>query len=348
MKRIFLGAGLAAIAALTWAAGSDELWEITTQMDMPGIPAGMGTRTTQVCSEKGDPKSALTRSPDMEKCKLSDYRESGNRITMTVSCPEGTGTVDNTYNAARSEYKGTMTMRSREGTMTVQMAGRRVGDCDAQQARAEREATAAVATRQHAQGQAMLTQFEQTQIKECTAAVDTMQMQRLGMYARCESSPSYCDSMVKSEATRNVAKACMAKAREFCERYQTMDGFLKANASDEAAAMCKLSRQQVAASHCPRALQSENLTYLGRFCPAEARPLAQQHCAGRRFTAAEGGKYAEFCTAYLAQASLEPQAAEPASPKPAPELRSLDEQVQDKVKQGVKQGLDRLKGLFGR
>ena len=48
-----------------------------------------------------------------------------------------------------------------------------------------------------------------------------------------------------------------------------------------------------------------------------------------------GGKYNDFCGAYLAQASLEKPAAQPASVK---------EQAADQVKQGI----NKLKGLFGR
>jgi len=62
------------------------------------------------------------------------------------------------------------------------------------------------------------------------------------------------------------------------------------------------------------------------------KPIAQEHCVGRDYTSKQGGKYAKFCEAYLAHASLEKP---PAS-------------TTDSVKQGVSKGLDKLKGLCGR
>ena len=49
-----------------------------------------------------------------------------------------------------------------------------------------------------------------------------------------------------------------------------------------------------------------------------------------------GGKYAQFCAAYLANADFE-------KPRPSPAQRATDQ-----VKQGVSKGIDKLKGLFGR
>ena len=53
---------------------------------VPGMPAGipgMG-QTLQICADK-DPKKAATQRPDMEKCKVGDVKESGNRVTMNVT-----------------------------------------------------------------------------------------------------------------------------------------------------------------------------------------------------------------------------------------------------------------------
>ena len=79
----------------------------------------------------------------------------------------------------------------------------------------------------------------------------------------------------------------------------------------------------------------QSLAFLGRYCLAEAKPIAQQNCVGRDYTSKMGGKYDDFCTAYLAQASLEKPAAQPAS-------------VKDQATDQVKQGINKLKGLFGR
>jgi len=95
---------------------------------------------------------------------------------------------------------------------------------------------------------------------------------------------------------------------------------------------CGVTTASIKAAQCPKAAQTESLAFLGRYCLAEAKPIAQQNCVGRDYTSKMGGKYNDFCTAYLAQASLEKP---PAS-------------TTDQVKQGVSKGMDKLKGLFGR
>jgi hypothetical protein len=336
VRTVFALALAAAMSA--HAAGSDELWEVTSQMNVPGVPAGMGAQKHQVCTEKGDAKKAMS-SKGSEKCKMTDFKQSGNKVTITMQCPDGTATIENTYNAAHTEYNGTVKMTSKHGDMNMTMAGRKIGTCDAQQAKSEREAKVAAAKQQgernQAQANAMIAKSNEGQIAECQAAVDTMQMQRLGMYARCDQMGGACQTMLANEQAKPVATKCMASQSEFCKRYQTTDGFLKANGDEEAAKMCKVSTAQIKASQCPRAAQTEQLAYLGRFCPVEAKPIAKAHCVVRDYTSKAKDKYTDFCKNYLAHNSLD----EPAS------LRTDPKQA---VQQGVTQGINKLKGLFGK
>ena len=69
MKRVLALAALLPIA-VAQGAGTDDLWEVTTQMNMAGMPPGMGAQTQQVCNEK-----SATRKPVMparENCKITD------------------------------------------------------------------------------------------------------------------------------------------------------------------------------------------------------------------------------------------------------------------------------------
>jgi hypothetical protein len=316
------------------AAGSDELWEITTQMNMPGMPAGMGARTAQVCTEKGDQKKAMTQGND--KCKVTDLKQSGNSVHMAMSCPEGDAVMDTTYNAARTEYKGTMKMTSRQGEMNMTMNGRKVGACDAQVAKAEQKAKVAALT---SQSDAAVAKMDQEQLASCTKALDTMQVNSFGTYAYCNQQPGHCESMAKNEGTKRSGTACMANVAEFCKRYQTMDGFLKAKGDEQGAKTCNVATAQIKSTQCPRAAQSENLVFLGHFCPAEAKPIAVAHCAGRSYTSKVKDKYTEFCGLVLVKSDPED---EPAQKKDA------KAQITESVTQGVTQGVNKLKGLFGR
>jgi hypothetical protein len=166
-----------------------------------------------------------------------------------------------------------------------------------------------------------------------------MQWSGFGVYSQCyKKSDANCKSSMdaSNQMSPEIAKSCNARVAEFCKRYQTQEGFLKAKADENAAQMCGVTTASVKAAECPKAAQSESLAFLGSYCPVEAKPLAQQHCAGRDYTSKMGGKYARFCDAYLANADFE---------KPQ---QSQAQKATDQVKQGVSKGIDKLKGFFAR
>jgi hypothetical protein len=237
---------------------------------------------------------------------------------MTMTCPQGTMVIDQTYNSARTEYKGTMKMGSREGDMTMNMSGRKVGSCSAQQARNEQAAQVAAIQQQGKKAQA---DADAAMARQCNAALENM------------------DTGVMS-----LLPACKPSHAEFCKRYQTLDGFLKAKGDEKAAELCNVAREPLQASLCTRAVKQDHLPFLGRFCPVEGKAYAQQHCAGRDFTSAPQDKYTQFCRSYLANRDLD---GSPASAEKRPDA-SKTEKAKQAVTDGVQQGINKLKGLFGR
>jgi hypothetical protein len=132
--RLCVLALVALLPAAAGAQGKDELWEITTRMDVPGMPPGMGSMTQQMCQHR-DPDKRAAPGPDMEKCKITERKDTGQRMTMTVTCPEGRVLIEQTYNAARTEFKGSTRIATKEGEMTMISSGRRIGSCDAESSR---------------------------------------------------------------------------------------------------------------------------------------------------------------------------------------------------------------------
>jgi hypothetical protein len=134
--------GLAAIVfvavcstpAFSQAPVRDGQWEITTEMDMPGMPMKMPAMKTTQCITKQqaeDPNSAVPQSQNKNSaCKVSDYKLSGNKVTWTMKC-EGqdamTGTGEITYGVG--SYDGWMKMTTSKGEMTMKYTGKRLGDC---------------------------------------------------------------------------------------------------------------------------------------------------------------------------------------------------------------------------
>jgi hypothetical protein len=334
----------AAPFAFAYGAGNDDLWEVTSQMNMAGMPPGMGGQKHQVCAEKGDIKKAAQ--PRNDKCKMTDFKQAGNKVTMTMACPDGTATVENTYNAAHTEYNGTVKMTSKRGDMTMTMHGKKIGTCDAAERRAAqnegvaqmRDSMAAM----QSQTQMAMAQSSAQEMANCQDAVDEMKYEKLGMYGRCDQVGDYCKSMLSNPNAKPVATKCMASQAEFCKRYQTMDGFIKAKGDEQAAKMCKVSRDQLIAKSCPQAAQTEHLAFLAHYCPVEAKPVAQAHCVGFDYTSKAKTKYSDFCRTYLSSNDLEGSSKSGSSGSHG----TID--PKQAVQQGVQQGINKLKGLFGK
>lgn len=153
--------GYASIVALT-VAGSvsllaqtgprrDGKWEITMEMQMPGMPnmanmpnmpAGMGMppmKSTQCITkeEAADPQKALPGAPQRpgappQDCKVTNQKIVGNKVTWDMACTGAnpmTGTGEVVY--AGDGYTGNMVMNMARGgaPMAMKYTGKRLGDC---------------------------------------------------------------------------------------------------------------------------------------------------------------------------------------------------------------------------
>ena len=113
-----------------------DLWEVASQMSMEGMPMEMPAKTQRVCSPK-----TWTEPPggNADKtCETYDFKSSATGTTWKVRCagpPAMTG-VGEITRPSPDTYKGTMTMSmGDEGSMTIKLSGRRVGDCDRSESR---------------------------------------------------------------------------------------------------------------------------------------------------------------------------------------------------------------------
>jgi hypothetical protein len=122
------------IVALLWgasalAAGSDELWEMSTRMDMPGM-AMPAVKTTSCLPREGGYKPES--GPKDKNCEVTDLKVSGNKTSWKMHCSgkdEMSGSGEMTRTA--DTLNGTMKMTMKGGQMTQVMAGKRIGTCDA-------------------------------------------------------------------------------------------------------------------------------------------------------------------------------------------------------------------------
>ena len=114
-------------------------WETTVKMSMPGMPAGAGmpemksSRCVTAAQLAKDPAAGLSSATAVQKgCTVSDYKATGNVVSWKMACTGDqpmTGTGELTFKG--DTYTGAMKMSMAQGELTMQMAGKRAGDCTA-------------------------------------------------------------------------------------------------------------------------------------------------------------------------------------------------------------------------
>jgi len=131
MKKILSGMVLWAAASATsaMAAGSDELWEMTTKVDMTGM--SMPAMTEKVCLPK-ETGYKPGKVPHQKNCEMTDHKVSGDTTSWKMHC-SGKDAMDGSGEVIRrgNTLKGTMKMSSRGIQMTQVISGKRVGTCQA-------------------------------------------------------------------------------------------------------------------------------------------------------------------------------------------------------------------------
>jgi hypothetical protein len=120
------------VAALATPAIADErpgnLWNTTSQMSMPGMPA-MPPQTMQLCTAKEwtQPPPA----PAGQTCTQSNFQQTGNKVTWSIAC---TGEMDMTGEGEITfdddSYTGTILFDAGGMTMTVNLTGTKIDECD--------------------------------------------------------------------------------------------------------------------------------------------------------------------------------------------------------------------------
>jgi hypothetical protein len=131
------GAGAVLIAALVAslsvsAQGKDELWEIASRMDMPGMPMAMPAQVNRVCVGKNRKDEDLV--PRQSDCRVVDSKRVGSKFTYRMECTGNepmTMLGEITFGTNAYDGQMRMTMTKTNDTMNMAVSGKRVGDCTA-------------------------------------------------------------------------------------------------------------------------------------------------------------------------------------------------------------------------
>ena len=303
--------------------GQDELWEVTTKMEMAGMPMATPPQTQQVCQPKrtGQDEEMV---PKQQDCRMTDVRRSGNRTTFTIVCEgkdkiTGTGDIESDANG----YRGTMrlqgTMDGRPVNMTQNFSGQRIGTCTYEDPKKKQDAMMAQ-TCGHALDELNTYMFT-TEQSPCKAQ-----------------KPEFCARVAKlAQDMRDpqVYRAIVQKRADWPAMMQA----------------CGQDAPAVTTAACQRSVGVKDFAFTAEFCEADARALAAQHCTGRDYTAVMSSEYAPLCQRYATdlrrQGPTERTSAPPA--QPAPQVQqppdatgAAKEGLKEGIREGVTEGIRRL------
>ena len=148
MKFQIAAAAVAAVAATALAGPFDQfkgkmkdgLYEYKMQMEIPGMPAGMGRQShtfTNCVSQKDIEDGGFNKGKDRkqpENCEVKNFKMSGNTATYTMECKgDHAMKADNTITFQPDGFNMDMKMQMNHGGQVMNMAqhmeGRYVGPC---------------------------------------------------------------------------------------------------------------------------------------------------------------------------------------------------------------------------
>lgn len=259
----------AGITGASWVhSAPGEYWEVTTKMEMVGMPMALPAQTVKVCIPKGaerDPKYTADKN-----CVVSDVKTSGNKTSWSMRCDQdgqiltGTGEMSGTPDNAQGKMHLVGSGKQAFEMKQTYSNKRLGGSCDTQEMANKMKAQAA-----------------QMQEQACRTSADVVQQvymaDRLMDENACPGKKqAFCDA-VRAQAPKN--------ARVF-------GGILDhdKNSRTPIAAGCGLDMGAVSQSVC-KTFNSSNANELARHCPAEAKAYRENErrraCEGRSFTARE-------------------------------------------------------------
>lgn len=292
------------------APDTGELWQITTSMEMEGMPMAMPGQTSKACLPKDRNSDAAI--PKDKSCSTTDMRKSGNKTSYKIVCTgkekmTGTGELENLgSDSYRGKMRMTGTMDGEKMDMTQTFSGKRIGTC-------KYEEPAAVVKKYQEQAD------KQKQMS-CKQSIDELN--------------AYMFTMKDSP--------CAAQKPDFCKRVSALSQQMREPDGYEAAIRkhanwqelyrtCNLDSVAVTSSACKRASDTHKWEFVAAHCPAESKVLAKKNCEGRDYTEAMESEFAPICRRYAA-ASLNKSGSSKAKAGKKESAPSATDVVKDEAK----------------
>lgn len=268
---IVSSAAIAGLLSFAASAAPGEYWEVTSKMEMPGMPFAMPATTTKVCLAKGGEKDPGKTTGDKD-CQVTDVKTVGNKTTWKMRCNHDgkveTGSGEQTHTA--NGYQGKMQMSG----MNMAISGKRIGGkCDSGE----------MVKKAQADQQKMMAQACDTSDNHSTAdwIRNSSGFIQKGMDTLCPGKHKQLCDLVRKDAPRDV-EAYSALA-DYEQQVQQSRGVMVSMAK-----ACKLDMAASTKSICKK-FNGGNYQKLSAHCPAEAKHYREvqrrKDCEGREYTA---------------------------------------------------------------
>lgn len=131
-KNVFAVLAILSFPASGFAADTihDGYWELTTTMEMPGMPLKMPPTKVKHCYSKEDVKNQKKMVTTDKNCTVTDLKQSGNKVTWKMKCTgEKAGTFSGETVYRGDAYDSTMKMQTQGQTMNMKVNAKRLGNC---------------------------------------------------------------------------------------------------------------------------------------------------------------------------------------------------------------------------
>lgn len=107
-------------------------WQVSMQMEVPGMPFKMPPVSFTIClteEDLKDPQKAAPGDPKNKDCKVADYKIDGNTVSWTIDCPKQKTKGEGEITYTDTSYTGTMKMQVQDQEMTAKYSGKWKGEC---------------------------------------------------------------------------------------------------------------------------------------------------------------------------------------------------------------------------
>jgi hypothetical protein len=133
MRKIIVAVLFALVLPATGFAAEtmrEGYWELTTSMDIPGMPMELPPTKIKHCYTEEDVKDQKKTITTDKNCTVTDLKQSGNKVTWQMKCTgQNAGVFSGATVYTGDAYDSTMKMQTQGQTMNMKVKGKRIGAC---------------------------------------------------------------------------------------------------------------------------------------------------------------------------------------------------------------------------